>query len=297
MTEPASPNSDGLHQLAHVSRQLGGNKAFVQGGGGNTSFKNDARCMWVKASGSELAHVSLDQGFVAVDYTGIRDGLSACESEADYTGLVRSAILPAQETSKARPSIEAGFHALLGPCVLHSHSVLTNLLACAKEGVALTEAILPQAVWVPYASPGLPVTQSVMEKIIAQQALANGIAILLLQNHGLVVAAHTPDEAWQLHEKVNETVRSHFRLLPPVVEEAPFCAADAEHLLFPDQAVYLGHETLRLSKAGEETQQAYNYLRQTMHELGLTPNFLPVEEADFLLNMEAEKYRQKVAKS
>lgn len=269
----------------------------MQGGGGNTSFKNDARCMWVKASGSELAHVTPDNGFVAVDYAGIRKGLSACGTETDYTGLVRSAILPEPEASKVRPSIEAGFHALLGPCVLHSHSVITNLLACAKDGAALTAAILPQAVWVPYASPGLPVTQSVMDKIVAQQTLANGTAVLLLQNHGLVVAAQTPDEAWQLHEEVNEIVRSHFHLPPPVVEEAPFCAADAEHLLFPDQAVYLGHETLRLSKAGEETQQAYNYLRQTMQALGLAPNFLPVEEADFLLNMEAEKYRQKVAKS
>lgn len=252
--------------------------------------------MWVKASGIELADVQPEQGFVAVDYRTIRQGLATCVGETDYTALVRTSVLQNSATQTVRPSIEAGFHALLGPAVLHSHSVMTNLLACAVEGEALCSAILPQAVWVPYASPGLPVTQSVVAKVQADQG-AKEATILLLQNHGLVVAAATPDAAWQIHEEVNSQVCRHFGLPDAVLEDTPVFMADTAHLLFPDQAVYLGHETLRLSKAGQETQRAYNYLRHTMDSLGLTPNFLPPDEAGFLLNMEAEKYRQKVTKA
>lgn len=252
--------------------------------------------MWVKASGVELADVQPEKGFVAVDYHVIRQGLASCHGETDYTTLVRTSVIPTAATQTGRPSIEAGFHAILGPAVLHSHSILTNLLACSVEGQALCTTILPQAIWVPYASPGLPVTQSVVAQAETGQG-AEESAILLLQNHGLVVAAATPDAAWQIHEDVNTTVRRHFGLPDATLDDAPVFLADSAHLLFPDQAVYLGHEILRLSKAGQETQRAYNYLRHTMSMLGLTPNFLPPDEAGFLLNMEAEKYRQKVTKA
>lgn len=297
MTAHASPNSD-LEHLADVSRQLGRNRAYVQGGGGNTSVKVDGARMWVKASGIELAEVDAENSFVAVDYPRIRQGLAACETEADYTDLVRASVLDAYPgQSGRRPSIEAGFHALLPPAaVLHSHSILANLLTCAREGEALCRTLLPEAIWVPYASPGLPVTSSVQSRLATLDPVQPTI-VLLLQNHGLVVAAATPDAAWRLHASVNAAIQRYFNLNEPALKDAPFFVADAAHLLFPDQAVYLGHESLRQSKAGEETQQAYNSLRSIMNVRHLTPNFLPSGEADFLLNMEAEKYRQKVSVS
>lgn len=296
MTAHASPNSE-FERLAYISRQLGRNVAYVQGGGGNTSIKVDSERMWVKASGTELAAVRTDNGFVAVDYVRIRQGLAACATEADYTGLVKASVLEHDPGQPARPSIEAGFHALLSPAtVLHSHSVLANLLTCAREGEDLCRTLLPDAIWVPYASPGLPVTVSVKDRL-ASVGNEQQTMVLMLQNHGLVVAAETPDAAWHLHANVNATILRHFDLAEPTLNGAPFFVADAAHLLFPDQAVYLGYESLRQSKVGEETQQAYNFLRSIMNARHLTPNFLPSGEADFLLNMEAEKYRQKVSAS
>lgn len=296
MTAHASPNSE-FESLVRISRQLGCNQAYVQGGGGNTSIKVDNGRMWVKASGTELAAVRTDNGFVTVDYLHIRQGLAACTTEADYTGLVKASVLEHDAGRSARPSIEAGFHALLSPAtVLHSHSVLANVLTCTREGEDLCRNLLPEAIWVPYASPGLPVTRSVQDRL-ASISTGQQTIVLMLQNHGLVVAAKTPDAAWHLHATVNSTIMRHFDLAELALNAAPFFIADAAHLLFPDQAVYLGHESLRQSKAGEETQQAYNVLRSIMGTRNLTPNFLPPDEADFLLNMEAEKYRQKVSTS
>ncbi|NVN06299.1 class II aldolase [Asaia spathodeae] len=293
MTVPASPNSE-FERLAHVSRRLGRNVAYVQGGGGNTSIKIDEGRMWVKASGTELAAAQTDNGFVAVDYERIRQGLATCTTEADYTALVKASILEHNSERPGRPSIETGFHALLPPAtVLHSHSVLANVLTCAQEGEDLCRILLPEAIWIPYASPGLPVTASIKDRLAAAGTELQTV-VLMLQNHGIVVAAETPDAAWRLHEDVNATILQHFDLAEPDLKTTPFFDADATHLLFPDQAVYLGHESLRRSKAGEETQQAYNFLRFVMDERHLTPDFLPSGEADFLLNMESEKYRQKV---
>lgn len=297
MTAHASLSSD-LEHFVNVSRQLGQNTAYVQGGGGNTSFKVDGTCMWVKASGMKLAEVGADNGFIAVNYLRIRQELGACKTETDYTEVVRASVMDAGSSlSGRRPSIEAGFHAMLSPAVvLHSHSVLANLLACTEEGEELCRTLLPEAIWIPYASPGLPVT-SLIGSHLSELDPDQPRIILMLQNHGLVVAAATPDAAWQLHSSVNAVIQSHFKLADPVLKNAPCFVADAAQLLFPDQAVYLGHEGLRQSEAGEETQQVYNFLRATMDDSRLTPSFLPSGEADFLLSMEAEKYRQKVSAS
>lgn len=296
MTAPDSQNFD-LIRLAEISRQLGQNKAFVQGGGGNTSVKDSNGKMWIKASGVELANVQAQDGFVCVDYTSICQKLATCENEAEYTSLIVSSIQSnGKEMKPLRPSIETGFHALLGPSVLHSHSVIANLLTCSHEGAAIYSNLLPEAIWVDYASPGLPVTHSVMHNIQPERSHEQ-VAIFLLQNHGIIVAAATPDAAWQAHEDANKKIRDHFNLDEIDLALPPMMLADKEHLLFPDQAVYLSSNDLRTSKAGHETQQAYNYLRCTMDSLGLHPHYLPPEEADFLLNMEAEKYRQKVTKA
>ncbi|MDD3287389.1 MAG: class II aldolase/adducin family protein [Alphaproteobacteria bacterium] len=267
-------NSD-LKELVFISALMGSNAAYAQGGGGNTSIKSGDR-MWVKASGISLADVSASKGFVAVDHEKIRKGIDSAHNEADYSNLLQSSIIA---PSSDRPSIETGFHALLGAAVLHSHSVWANLIACSSSGRDILKAAIPEALWIPYARPGLEIAKAI------SGTHANS-AVIVLQNHGLIVSADSAKAAWKMHEDTNARIRSYLKIDDKYPIECDF-KADADHLLFPDQAIYLS------GKAQEQTHQAYNFIRFTLDQLGLSPNYLPPNEASALLNMESEKYRQK----
>jgi hypothetical protein len=56
----------------------------------------------------------------------------------------------------------------------------------------------------------------------------------------------------------------------------------------------LSGEKLLNTTAARETLWAHDYILQTMKYLNLTPNYLPKNEAKTLLDMEGEKFRQKV---
>ncbi len=237
-----------------------------------------------------LAVVDAETGFIALDGPVLRDGLRACRDESDYGRLLQGCVLDGAE--RRRPSIESGFHALLGTCVIHTHSVWINLLTCSREGRDLARKILPEASWVPYATPGLALTEAVRDTIGAEMP-----AVILLESHGVVISGPDPVAGFALHEEVNRRVIDHFGC------DLPFPAPDSQadeaegQLLFPDQAIYTCDPELMASQAGVETRQAVAFLLATQRRLGLTPQFLDAQERDKLLNLESEKYRQKLVRA
>ncbi|WP_176086409.1 class II aldolase/adducin family protein [Martelella sp. HB161492] len=276
-----------IQKLVDVSRYLGSNTGYVQGGGGNTSIKTDERTMYVKASGRLLDGISAETGFIPVDWQRMKRDVANCMSEDDYSALMTACSW--SDTPSIRSSIETGFHAILGRCVLHSHSVWANLLNCSQEGEELASALFPDMLWVPYATPGLDLT-----KKIAVLADDTHPGILFLENHGLIVSADSEDAALALHEKVNETIRAHF----DTALDFPVCETVAvDGLLFPDQAVYHSNAALQQTRAGIETRQAVQFLACFIPKIGLTLKFLEDAERNRLLQMESEKYRQKVSGS
>ncbi|MBB4096131.1 class II aldolase/adducin family protein [Brucella pecoris] len=280
-----------LLQLAAISRRLGADVSFVQGGGGNTSLKmNDSDLMYIKASGINLDAIEANTGFLAVDKHRLINGLRTCRTEADYNNLLMRCLLEESETHH-RPSIESGFHALLGECVVHSHSIWANILTCSVEGRDLLARTIPEAVWVDYATPGLPLTLAITDHLELTET-----SIIFLQNHGLVISADTPEAAYALHAAVNEKARALFPSLPvfPLNTSGDF---HDEGLLFPDQAVYQYSPELSASIAGHQTAQAYSYLLHAIPAVGLTLNFIEDAEKAVLVGMESEKHRQKVAQT
>jgi len=177
--------------LLAVSQALGRDVFAIQGGGGNSSFKRADGVMLVKASGRAMGELTDMGGFVAVDPAGLRAGLAACAAEADYAALLAACVVGAG----GRPSIETGLHALMGRCVLHSHSLWANVLCCAHGGQGLLADLFPAADYVPYAMPGLPLAQA----LAARAPLAD---VVFLENHGLIVSADTPQAALARHDAV-----------------------------------------------------------------------------------------------
>src|SRR5436190_6803390 len=79
--------SSELHALRRLSAAIGADAALTQAAGGNTSIKLDG-VMWIKASGTWLAHADNRDIFVPVKLDLLRQGIDgndpACETCVDY---------------------------------------------------------------------------------------------------------------------------------------------------------------------------------------------------------------------
>lgn len=279
-----------LLEWIEVSQKLGANPAFVQGGGGNTSIKLQQK-MAIKASGSELKSMNENKGYVFVSHQPIVDLLdqSHLPNDEEFTQRVRGFHLEGE----GRPSIETAFHACLGSCVLHSHSVYANVFTCSREGQdRLTELFGKKALWIPYANPGQDLSRLIREKSQNRP----GAQILFLQNHGLITWASSPKEAWALHEEVNlrlKEISVEFNRSP----EGFDLEAIRTQVLFPDQVVYTTDPQLTQSEAGQQTLQSHQFILKAQQALGLTPQFLSPEVASAIESMESEKYRQRMVQA
>jgi len=158
-----------------ISQSVGENINYVQGAGGNTSVKLNNQEMAIKASGWALSNVTNIDGYCIVDYKSINKYLENPDlDESLFVKKINSYVK--DKTNSLRPSIETGFHAMLGKYVIHTHSVFVNSLTCAEEGKDILLNLFPSAIWVDYVTPGVDITVSI------KKALKN-ISRLFLQRN------------------------------------------------------------------------------------------------------------------
>ena len=184
-----------LDSLRRLSARAGSDPLLVQAAGGNTSLKSDG-VMWIKASGTWLKDALTRDIFVAVDHAALMQALArndpACETCTDF---VRTDL----NASGLRPSIETTVHALMPQrVVVHVHCVNTIAWAIRSDAADRLSERLAGFAWafIPYARPGLPLAGAIAER------LRPGVDVLVLGNHGLVVAADTVAAAEALLDRV-----------------------------------------------------------------------------------------------
>jgi rhamnose utilization protein RhaD (predicted bifunctional aldolase and dehydrogenase) len=275
--------------LVKISHYLGDNLEYAQGGGGNTSVKLDGNLMLIKASGYKLSQVSTENGFVSINYPMYRQKLSEKIDSLTEDGYSELGTKCLSEPTQLKPSIETCFHSSLDALqIMHSHSIFCNILCCSVEGRKLIESLFPESYFVEYAPPGKNLAFRVLQAISGKETYQT---IIFLQNHGVIIGARSSDECIDLHEHVNHKIKERFSLIKGLDKNAK--AVRSDQILFPDQAVY-SVGTLE-TEAARDTVLAANYIESKIFECGLTPNYLEKKEAEFLLNMESEKYRQKMA--
>jgi len=307
------------------SARIGADPLQIQGPGGNTSIKDDT-VMWIKASGKELANAVTSEIFVAVDRQA-----AAAEAHGAGDGTCKATVLD-QEVA-LRPSIETTFHAVLDwRVVAHSHSVAVISHVISPEGRKVAQERLADLtpVFVPYAKPGLPLTKAILERITPATRL------ILLENHGLIVCGETTAEAEALMQRVEQRLeRVPVEVTPFTPDTEPqdgFAWAGEENWLaqdpgalarisagsyYPDHVVFLGPALptedndntppailvpgvgIQVRTGATATQKAM--LRCLSDVFRRVPPHWEVEpigpdaEAS-LLNWDAEKYRQSLAK-
>lgn len=273
-----SQYADKLDAFAAFSCGVGARVDYFQGGGGNSSVKLDGTRMAIKASGYRLKDIRRDKAYALVDYAALRDFYVGHEPEqfadveAAGSAAAKAATLTVEGLEALRPSVEAGFHALLERYVLHSHSVYANMAACAQESRAILGAVLADAdygwAWVPYTDPGARLT-FVIRAAMAQAERAGGRrpALILMQNHGVIAHADEAERCLAVHEDFNRRMADYFGVamadfpklaVKPVSGEEDCFSSDSpwlrarlaggtykaaffdENALYPDQLVFLG---------------------------------------------------------
>ena len=247
-----------LDSLRALSARVGANPLLVQAAGGNTSIKQDG-VMWIKASGTWLKDADTRDIFVPVDHAALIEALARRDPAADAcTTFVRADL----NATGLRPSIETSVHALMRhPVVVHVHCIQTISWAIRSDAELQLEARLAGVRWafVPYARPGLPLAEAIASR------LRPDVDVLVLGNHGLVVAADSVDEADALLARVVTMLERSARPFvapdlsalqaicagtpyrPAATDDVHALATDMlalarakDHLYYPDHVVFLG---------------------------------------------------------
>jgi rhamnose utilization protein RhaD (predicted bifunctional aldolase and dehydrogenase) len=280
-----------LENLISISHEIGGELAYVQGGGGNTSVKLDESRMAIKASGISLKDMSLTDGISIVDYAKVNQYHASPDlSQNEYTKAINNFTLG----STGRPSIETGFHALLSEYVIHSHSVFLNVFLCSHEGKDLILGHFPEALWIDYCTPGRDLTLSIKDSLDMHEGIYEGL--IFLENHGMIATSADHQKCWDLHEGCNQKVKSIFNLKDfSLLEDAEFISPI--NFLFPDQVIYMSPEQLNSrTQAAVETISTVDFLQSSMSQLGLEAKNLSIEDINVLNNMQSEKYRKALSR-
>jgi rhamnose utilization protein RhaD (predicted bifunctional aldolase and dehydrogenase) len=194
--------------LKKLSARVGADPLLVQAAGGNTSLKQDG-VMWIKASGTWLRDAIARDIFVRVNCEALLAALAkndpACEACTDF-------VLGDLNATGLRPSIETTVHALMPQrVVVHVHCVNTIAWAIRTDAEKRLAGKLKDFNWafIPYARPGLPLADAIAARV------KPGIDVLILANHGLVVAAGTVAEAETLLDRVVKTLARPARAAVP----------------------------------------------------------------------------------
>jgi rhamnose utilization protein RhaD (predicted bifunctional aldolase and dehydrogenase) len=263
-----SPEFEALRLL---SARIGADPLLVQGAGGNTSIKQDG-VLWIKASGKWLREAGREDMFVPLSLEPLLAALNQDHPDAERA---EKFIAPGHDANGLRPSIETAVHALLPQkIVVHVHCVSTIAHAVqlnAEKRIAPLLRRFPYA-FIPYRRPGLPLAKAIAERMNPETN------VLILGNHGLVVAAGTVAAAASLLDQVCSRLRLEPRAafepdLPALARHAfgssyrlpaaprahaaamdPLsCAIAAGGSLYPDHVVFLGADSV-ISRPGESAK-------------------------------------------
>ncbi len=205
-----------LKELIEISRFYGKGNDFTIAGGGNTSVKDKDRFA-IKASGVGLRDIT-EAGFVELSREAVRAILSRTYSDEPFqreeqikNDLMASRVDPEKG---GRPSVESSLHEMLEwKYVIHTHPFEVNALMCARDAEKeVQELFADRALLVPYTDPGYRLAKLMWDEL-SRYKKTHGAQphVVLMRNHGLVVAADTVAEVRSLTEDVFARIRGKLR--------------------------------------------------------------------------------------
>ena len=266
-------------ELAEFSRSAGISPDLTQGAGGNVSIKTGDGNMLIKASGFRMRELSPDNGISLVSLFSLNKVLGNLSfTEQQLSSAISESGRPFNG-SLLKPSVETGFHAMLGSAVLHQHSIYSNFISSCSSSPDLIAKLFPKACFVPFALPGYELCLAI-KKALNVASAASGL--LFLQNHGLVSYADSAEEAVSIANKANERIIKHFSLPPfhllasqDEISQA-LAGLDFDRMLTLDQLLYCSAMPSAESIKGDllEIISALIWLHSAMRGCGLSPAYI-----------------------
>ena len=265
-----------LKDLIEISRFYGKGNDFAIAGGGNTSVKDDERIV-IKASGAGLRDIT-ESGFVELSRSAVRRILSRTYSEEPFqreeqikNDLMASRTDPGRG---GRPSVESSLHEMLDwRYVVHTHPYEINALMCARDAEKEVQTLFGDAaLLVAYTDPGYRLAKLMDEELSRYRKRRGSLPhIVLMRNHGLVVAADTISEIRGLTDEIFTKLRGRFRQ-PLRVEQLP--VSDSATRLVPGLRMLLSDGESAKVAAVRNSSLIQHFLRPENRERISLP-FMP----------------------
>ena len=148
--------------------------------------------MLIKASGTWLINSLEKDIFVEVDLNSITEKINNGKEDNFIDDIISK--------NNLHPSSETSFHALINrKYVLHVHSTATIANAISQSsGFDLRKYLDEDFIFVPYCRPGFTLTMEIKKLILPSTN------ILVLENHGLIVAGDDIEDTYKLLLKIHE---------------------------------------------------------------------------------------------
>lgn len=173
------------------SRLVGSYKELVQGSGGNISVKSDNQ-MCIKSSGRLLAETAANYGYSICNNSELVNALDAKSEDTKHT------VLGGEPNST--PSMEVFFHLLAYKWVVHVHPTFLLYHLCQAHWKNLKATV--SHIHIPYQTPGIPLAEAIFGTYKDEH-------VIFLQNHGVIVAAETPEEICDILDSLYQDYHSH----------------------------------------------------------------------------------------
>ncbi len=265
-----------LSELIEVSRHYGRGNDFVISGGGNTSVKDRDR-MAIKASGTALRDITAD-GFVELSRPRVREILARTYST---DALRREAEIKATSWPAAPSRRRGGGPPWRRPstrCWNGDSSCIPIPLRSTLSPAPATASRLPASCSVtepsgcPTRTPAIGWRSSWRRSLRRTASAHRGEPrIVLMQNHGLVVAADTAAEIHSLTDEVVRKISARFRA-PLPREERP--VSDAAVRLLPALRMLLSDAGAAKIAAARNSALAEHFLAPANRQ-GVELPFMP----------------------
>jgi len=300
-----------LQELVAISNHYGRLKEYVIAGGGNTSYKND-NYVWVKASGTTLADITID-GFAVLDREKLKviahkkysDQSDVRENEIKVD-LFKSSVYPEKNL---RPSVETSMHEIIDyPFVVHTHPTIANSLLCSQNAQKLVSELFGDAVlFIPYTDPGYILFKEVETELLKYRAKFKiDPKVIFLQNHGVFVSAASIEEIKiiynDIESKLNAKIAAKPDLNPISINETVTEILPALRMIASKDSIKLA--AIRNNKLIQEFCQSEEHFNQAA--LPFTPDiivyckarplFISSDKAADIIIEFKEKYEQYTTK-
>ena len=246
-----------LNRFLDASTLIGENINFVQGAGGNTSYKEGDN-LYIKASGHKLKDSNKKNIFVEVN-------ISKTLNQLNKANPIKGAW---DESKFLRPSIETTMHMIMPQkYVFHIHCLNTISWVVQKNFEKRFIDLFSDQNFqvIKYVKPGINLTKEIKKQINHN----NFPEILFLSNHGLVIGSNTLSEVLyktnlvsdRLKAQINNKSKADLFKLKKICKNTPYkpsrfnaahnIAFDPRYIdiaisgsMYPDHVVFLGTKTL-----------------------------------------------------